>query len=134
MRKQQGGHMMVFHGGSFQRGYGLGSFFKSLARKALPLLQEGAKTAGKAALKTGVNIAKDVLTGNNLKDSAKSRLRQSAQTMKQHTMDQITSQFGSGRSRQKKRLKRVMPQKKLSPPSTGKAKRAKIVLASKDIF
>ena len=134
MRTQKGGQMMVFHGEPFQRGYGLGSFFQSLARKAIPLLKTGAKTVGKAALNTGVNIAKDILTGNNLKDSAKARLRQSAQTLKQQALNQFTSQAGSGRSRIRKTQKRKAPQKKLSLPRAGKAKRPRIVLASDDIF
>lgn len=126
--------MMVFHGEPFQKGYGLGSFFKSLARKALPLLQEGAKTAGKAALSTGANIARDVLAGNNLKDSAKARLQQTAQTMKKRAFDKITSQVGSGRSKRKKSLKPRTSQKKITLPPACKAKRAKIVPASEDIF
>ena len=55
MTEQSGaGRMMVFHGGRFQRGYGqvgygLGSFFQSLARKAMPFLQSGAKSLGESS-------------------------------------------------------------------------------------
>lgn len=130
--------MMVFHGGRFQKGYGqvgygLGSFFQSLARSAMPFLQKGAKTLGKATLDTGVNIARDVLAGNNLKDSAQARLRQTAKTMKDQTLNHITSQVGSGSSKRKKGSKRKAPQKKISLPQTGKAKRARITL-DKDIL
>ena len=59
--------MLVFHGGQIQRGYGLGSFFSSLARRALPFLKQGAKALGRAALKTGINVAQDVLAGKNVK-------------------------------------------------------------------
>ena len=55
--------MVVFHGAPFQRGYGIGSFFRSLARKAIPFFQQGVKSLGRAALDTGVNIAQDVLRG-----------------------------------------------------------------------
>ena len=36
----------------------LAHFFQSLARKAIPLLKEGAKTAGKAALSKGLILLK----------------------------------------------------------------------------
>ena len=113
--------MMVFHGGRFQRGYGLGSFFKSLARKAFPFLQKGAKSIGRAAVNTGMNIAQDVLAGNNLKDSAQARLQQTANNLKRQAINRIIPQSGSGA----KRLKRKAPQKKLISPRTGNAKRAK---------
>ena len=41
---QQGGRMTVFHGAPFQRGYGIGSFFTSAGRVALPWVQKGLKT------------------------------------------------------------------------------------------
>lgn len=54
--------------------------------RALPFLQQGAKTLGRAALKTGLNIARDVLTGKNVGDSARSRVRQTAQTLKEQAL------------------------------------------------
>jgi hypothetical protein len=139
MKSQREGHMMVFHGGPFQRGYGqvgygLGSFFQSLVRKAIPLLQKGAKTVGKAALDTGVNVAKDVLAGNNLRDSAKARLQQKARTMKEQAWNEITSQVGSGTSKRRRGIKRRTPQKKFTYPQTSKAKRPKVSRVKEDIF
>lgn len=118
---QQGGKMFVFHGAPYQRGYGIGSFFQSLARRALPFLQQGAKTLGKAALNTGVNIAQDVLAGKSLKDSTRSRVQQTAQTLKEQALNRL--QTGRGR----KRLKRKALQKKTSSRQTSKVKRAKKV-------
>ena len=60
---QHGGSLPAFHGARIQRGYGLGSLFGSLARAVLPLFKQGAKTVGKAAVRTGFDIAKDVLAG-----------------------------------------------------------------------
>ena len=65
--KQKGGNLPAFHGGRFQRGYGLGSIFKGLFRWAMPHLQQGAKMLGKKALQTGVDVAQDVLAGENLR-------------------------------------------------------------------
>ena len=63
--KQKGGNLPAFHGTRFQRGYGLGSIFKGLFRWAVPHLQQGAKMLGKKALQEGVNVAQDVLAGEN---------------------------------------------------------------------
>jgi hypothetical protein len=49
----------VYVGTRFQRGHGLGSIFGGLFKAAVPLLKKGAKTLGREALKTGLNIAKD---------------------------------------------------------------------------
>ena len=87
---------------------------------------------GKAALDTGINVAKDVLAGNNLKDSARARLQQTAQTVKQQALDHIKSQVGSGGTGKRKSLKRKPSQKKITLPQASRAKRPKIVLD--DIF
>ena len=64
--KQKGGNLPAFHGTRFQRGYGLGSIFEGLFRWAVPHLQQGAKMFGKKALQGSVNVAQDVLAGENL--------------------------------------------------------------------
>ena len=113
--------MNVFHGGQIQRGYGLGSFFSSLARRALPFLKQGARTLGRAVLKTGVNVAQDVLAGKNLKQSARSRIGQSAQSLKEQALTHLIGQRGSGQ----KSLKRKKPQRSVSSTQTTRVKRAK---------
>jgi hypothetical protein len=37
LRQQRGGNIAGFRGARFQRGYGIGGIFKSLARYAIPL-------------------------------------------------------------------------------------------------
>ena len=74
--KQKGGNLPAFHGARFQRGYGLGSIFKGLFRWAKPLLQQGAKVIGKKALQTGVNVAQDVLDGDNIKKAISKQAKQ----------------------------------------------------------
>lgn len=46
-----------------QRGYGLGGILSGLFRSALPVLTRGAKTIGKQALQTGLQMANDALNG-----------------------------------------------------------------------
>jgi hypothetical protein len=66
---QAGKGYPVFAGRRYQRGHGLGSIFGGLFKAAMPLLKKGAKTLGREALKTGLNIAGDVykeeISGDN---------------------------------------------------------------------
>ena len=64
---QADGALPFFAGAHYQRGHGLGSLFGGLLRSAMPLIKRGAVALGKGALKTGVRIAGDVLSGQNIK-------------------------------------------------------------------
>ena len=72
--RQAGGALPYFAGAQYQRGHGLGSLFGSLLRSAMPLIKRGSVALGKGALKTGVRIAGDVLSGQNIKTAAKRRV------------------------------------------------------------
>lgn len=74
--RQVGGQLPVFVGGRGQRGHGLGNIFGSLFRSVMPLFKRGAMALGKRALKTGVNVARDVVGGGNLKASVKRRAKE----------------------------------------------------------
>lgn len=74
-----GSGLPVFRGDLIQEGYGLGGILSGLFRKAIPIfapiLKEGAKTLGRAALKTGRNVLADVMSDKaSLKDSLKQRI------------------------------------------------------------
>ena len=53
---QRGGNVPFYRGPVLQRGYGLGSIFKSVARSVMPSLKE----IGKFALTTGLEVLQDV--------------------------------------------------------------------------
>ena len=72
--RQAGGALPYFAGAQYQRGHGLGSLFGGLLRSVMPLLKRGAVALGRGALKTGVRIAGDVLSGQNIKTAAKRRV------------------------------------------------------------
>ena len=72
--RQVCGALPYFAGAQYQRGHGLGSLFGGLLRSAMPLIKRGAVALGKGALKTGVRIADDVLSGQNIKKAAKRRV------------------------------------------------------------
>ena len=75
-RNQVGSGDVFFRGTRIQRGYGLGNILSGLFRTALPILKQGAKGLGKEVLRTGVEIASDGLSGQNVKTAAKARLKQ----------------------------------------------------------
>ena len=52
-----------------QKGYGLGGFFKGLARSFAPVLKKGLMKAGKRAIKTGIQTIQDVAEGKSFKTS-----------------------------------------------------------------
>ena len=84
---QAGRGYPVYAGTRYQRGHGLGSICGSLFKSAVPLLKRGAKTLGREALKTGLNLASDVMEGQNVTQAAKSRLKSTGQKLLQKAMD-----------------------------------------------
>jgi len=73
--KQGGGQMPVFAGARYQRGHGIGNFFASIKRFAMPLLKRVGKFLLPRALNAGADIAINVLEGKKFKDTAKERLK-----------------------------------------------------------
>ncbi|GFS59567.1 uncharacterized protein F54H12.2 [Trichonephila inaurata madagascariensis] len=63
---QAGNGLSYYQDQSFQKGYDIGGWFKRLFRTALPFLTRGAKSVGKEVLKTGTQIAKDLLRGTRI--------------------------------------------------------------------
>ena len=94
--KQKGGNLPAFRGSRFQQGYGLGSIFKGLFRWAMPHLQQGAKVLGKKAIQTGVQVAQDVLEGNNVNTALAKRSREA--------IGGLVPQAGSGRKSTKRKV------------------------------
>jgi len=58
--------MIIYRGGRRQRGYGIGGIFKSLFRKAMPLLAEGGKIITKNALDLGQKVITDISRGQDI--------------------------------------------------------------------
>ena len=70
---QVGNDSLYFIEAPFQRGYGLGSIFGSIAKLIMPLMKSGVKAIGKQALKGGLGFASDVLAGKDAKQAAVDR-------------------------------------------------------------
>ena len=94
----------VYRNSPYQRGAGLGSLFRSLWRLVLPIAKSVGKSVGKQALKTGVQVADDVLAGQNLEQAVKRRGAAGAKKMlKQATKAVGKNQRGGGLGAKKKR-------------------------------
>jgi len=107
--QQSGSGLPVFHGSRGQRGHGLGSMLSGLFRTAVPMLKRGLATFGKHALKTGLEIAGDVVEGKSFKDSARDRIVPTIiPGIKRFAEEEIFSnQSGSGKRRRRgKKLRR----------------------------
>ena len=72
--RQAGGALPYFAGAQYR-------LFGGLLRSAMPLIKRGAVALGKGALKTGVRIAGDVLSGQNIKKEAKRRVTDAGKSM-----------------------------------------------------
>ena len=69
---QRGGNVPFYRGLVLQRGYGIGSIFKSVAKSVIPSLKE----IGKSALTAGLEVLQDVAKGENIKTVAKKHLKE----------------------------------------------------------
>ena len=125
---QSGNGLPVFVGSRGQRGHGLGSILSGLFRSALPMIRRGLATFGKHALKTGLEIANDVVAGDTLKDSAKRRVPEGIKRFA--TTSNFFNQSGSGRRRIGKRKRTTSPVSRKSKRSRAVVKRRKF----NDIF
>jgi len=93
---QSGSGMPVFQGARMQRGHGLGSILSGFFRSAWPIIQSGAKAFGKQFLRTGLQIANDVVEGGeNLKQSTLRRIPEGIKAFA--SSDNFNSQSGGER-------------------------------------
>jgi len=107
--RQAGGEIPVFVGSRYQRGHGLGSVLGGIFRRfIIPLFKTHGKTLALDALRTGMDVADDVLgSGRGFKESVKKRVPQGIK----RTAESLIRQSGSGvggrntRKRKKTRLR-----------------------------
>ena len=148
--QQDGRGMSVFRGSSWQRGYGqtgygLGGLFRSLGKIAKPMIKSGAKALGNIALTSGVNLLGDVLAGKSVKQAARARALEGANTAKMQAIQraQRYAQTGRGRSRSSRRstkkrkasrTKRRAKKRKASASATRRKPTKRARTSAQDIF
>jgi len=107
--RQVGGEMPVFAGSRYQRGHGLGSVLGGFFRRFIvPLFKTHGKTLALDALRTGMNVADDVLgSGHDFKESVKKRVPEGIKRSAQNLIGQSGSGIGRGRNTRKRRKTRL---------------------------
>ena len=70
-KRQSGGEMPVFAGRRYQRGHGIGSMLSGLFRRVVPFIKDNVKNIGANILRTGTNIAQDMIEGKKFKEAAR---------------------------------------------------------------
>lgn len=100
-RSQAGGNYNYFKGSQFQQGYGIGGFsvqqgnglggmWKKFASWVVPIMQKyavptinsGANAVAREALDSASKVAKDLISGVNVKEALNKRLSQSIDNLK----------------------------------------------------
>ena len=119
--QQAGGALPYFAGARVQRGHGFGSLFGGLLRSVAPLIKRGALALGNRALKTGAQIAGDILSGENIRTAAKRRTKTAGRDLLQSLLATPPG----------KRVKRAAPSRQRRPVKRA-AKRRRI--AESDVF
>lgn len=115
-----------FKGSSFQKGHGIGSFLSGLFRMALPFAQRGVKALGKQALSTGMDIASDVLEGENLGESARRRGIEAGKALLEKAKRKQSGR-GLGRRNIPRTLSPIKRRRVSSKKRTARAKKRRIV-------
>jgi hypothetical protein len=69
-KRQTGGEIPVFAGRRHQRGHGLGSVLSGLFRKVVPFIKDNVRNVGANLLRTGADIAQDMIKGKKFKEAA----------------------------------------------------------------
>lgn len=117
------GHLRHFVGSPNQRRRGIGSFLGGLFKRILPFLSSGAKAVGKEALKSGLNIATDMVDHDiPLKESFQQRFKESTRNLKRKAEDKLSKLMeGSGYKKAKRRKKKHSTSKRRTVKATKSA-------------
>ena len=113
VEQQYGDGYPSFVGMPYQRGMGIGSFFRGLFRAVAPIVRSVGKTAGREALRAGAGILTDTLQGRDIKDSLNEHGRKAIGNTLKETGDiiQRRPQVGRGLGT-RKGLKRTAHRKR----------------------
>lgn len=142
MQAGRGNTGTYFQGVRYQRG---GGFFQNIFRSAAPLMIRAGKYFGKKLLRAGSNVMSDIASGSSLKDSARTRFRETTKNIKDDLFQKLGTQSGEGikKKRRKKstqlsskqgRNNNKRKKRKKSRPSLQTASKRRKVSYHRDIF
>lgn len=123
---QVGSGLPVFTGAHVQRGHGLGNIFSGLVRAAMPLVKSGMRALGKQGVKTGMQIAGDVVHGQGPKRAVRRRAKQAGTQIVNSALRQLMSGPPGipKKARQQKGMKRRAQTKTVRSTRGGKRSRS----------
>lgn len=101
--QQLGSGLSYYQGTPYQKGYGFGGLFRSFFRSAVPLFKSGAKAIGKQLFHSGIDVLNDITKGEDIKVSAKRRLKQAGQQLTDKAADKMKTMIGSGKRNKKRK-------------------------------
>ena len=115
---QIGGNLSGFQGIRYQRGYGFfGRIFSGLGS----LLKGILPSVAKSALPSAMNFAQDVISGENVGQSAKKRIVEAGRSAADETLTQLKTRLQKGKG-----IFRFKNRNKMQNIKTTKRKRTKI--------
>ena len=121
---QAGSGMPVYRGSTgLQRGYGLGGLLGGLFRTALPILKKGAMAVGREALQSGMDIAQDVMNGQNIKTATKRRVKAAGRNMGRKALNKLQKGRGTKKQHPKAQKRGKKRGRKSQPVSSRGSKR-----------
>jgi hypothetical protein len=107
---QIGSGLAGFQGIRYQKGNGwFGRLFSSAI---LPFVKQLIPALGKRVLPTGVALANDILGGENVAKSMKTRLKETGKNMADETLDVLKTKLQKGSGIKRKRKLQVTDKKK----------------------
>ena len=93
---QKGYGMQVYNGVPYQRGNGIGSFFRGLFRMAWPLLRTAGTAAAAEGLSTAAHVARDVSQGEDWRVAARRRGFEGSSKLLDKAAENVRKQKGKG--------------------------------------
>lgn len=110
----QANGLQGYSGSRIQRGHGIGSMFKSLAKWIIPIIKNYAEPVVQNAVKAGVSeIANGLSKFNNDINVEKKDIKESASNRFNETVQNIKSKLQKGGSDKRKHNKKPKPCKKV---------------------
>lgn len=106
-----------FVGIPYQRGSGLGSFFRGIFRALMPIVKSAGKSIGKQALTAGANIASDVVAGKTIKGAVNRHGRKGAEALLKKAAAELAKQEGTGKRKRITKRKKPATRRKATKPA-----------------
>ena len=124
---QQKGHgLSVYKGATIQRGHGIGGFFSTLLKGAMPLAMKGLKAVGRQAISSGWNVARDAISGRDVGQSARTNLKTAGDNLVGRLVHSMAPGRSSKRAKPPAKPRRRKRKSKAQRGSGASGKRRKI--------